>query len=133
MPVVIEGRLEDWLLEREHEAGLGAFKLTLRAAGGATWDSAAGNAFDALWRLREVVEPLGVRFCCNGARENAWSSSMQRQAAQGLVVYLLALPRNGAALPVVDTFGVASERDVVTVAEQRAWYSAWLASGRDTR
>jgi transposase len=91
----------------------------------------AATAPELVAQVGVGTEPLGVRLCCNGSRRDAWSSGMQRDMGQGLVAYLLSLPRSKERPPQVDTLGPAPSDEVVSVAEQRAWYESWLAHPPD--
>jgi len=130
--VVIDQRgTEEWSIEKETIAPHRSYRLTLGAPDGRSWSAEAGNVFQCLLDLRGLVEPLGVRLCCNGSRRNAWCSGMQADMGQGLFVYLLTRPRTTDRPQQVDTLGAASPDDVVSVGEQRAWYEEWLGPRPD--
>jgi hypothetical protein len=101
-------------------------ELALRSTTNGTWEVIGDDVFGALMQLRELVEPLGVMLCCNGARLNAWSSGMLRSMGEGQSVYLLPETDRTSKPPVVATLGCADPVEVVGVADQRAWFEAWL-------
>jgi hypothetical protein len=121
-----QGSSEEWSIAKETIAAHRSYRLTLDAPDGRQWSAEASDVFECLMELRGHVEPLGVRVCCNGSRYNAWSSGMQRDMGQGLVVYLLTRPRTKERPPQAETLGAAPPSEIVTVAEQRAWYEEWL-------
>ncbi|GAA2756150.1 hypothetical protein [Actinopolymorpha rutila] len=90
-----------------------------------TWTATGTDVFDAVLNLREQLDAVGVRLCCNGARRNAWASGMQRDMARGRFVYLLGdEPGHPGQVPALDP---APCDQVVTVQEQKNFYSSWLA------
>ena len=121
-----QGLTEEWSIAKETIVAYRSYRLTLDTPDGRRWSAEASDVFQCLMELRGQVEPLGVRLCCNGSRYNAWSSGMQRDMGQGLVVYLLIRPRTNERPPQVDTLGAAPPAEIVTVAEQRAWHEEWL-------
>jgi hypothetical protein len=132
IPVAIDRDLtEEWSITKEALVAHHSHRLTLEALDGRSWSAEASDVFECLMELRNQVEPLGVRLCCNGSRRNAWSSGMQSDMGQGLVVYLLSRPRSKERPPQVDTLGPAPSDEVVSVAEQQAWYESWLAHPPD--
>lgn len=81
----------------------------------------------ALLKLRCFqLEPAGIQLCCNGARRNAWASTMQREMAAGYAVYLTRLGERGRP-PFVRTLDPAPRDDCGTVAEQQAFHEQWSA------
>src|ERR1039457_2545665 len=86
--------------------------------------------FEALRRARLVMEDVGLRPCCAGARRDTWASGMQRDMADGLFCYVLAYPRTKIQPPQLGTFDAASPVLIGTVADQEAFNKAWVASPR---
>lgn len=119
---------EEWPIEVETVAAHQRYRLTLRSRDGRQWAAAGTDVFACLLDIRNQIEPDGLRLCCNGSRRNAWSSGMQRDMGQGFVVYLLSKPRAKVRPPQVRTLGPALPGEVVSVAEQLAWHTEWLAS-----
>lgn len=118
---------EQWSIERQTLSAHRSYRLIVQAPDGTSWSAEAHDVFGSLMKVREQIEPTGALLCCNGARRNAWSSGMQRDMGQGLFVYLLSLPRTPKP-PQVRTLDPAPPSQVVSAAEQQAWYRAWLAS-----
>lgn len=119
-----DGRVDQWAIEhstlgRDH-------RLVLRSPTNDQWTSQARDVFECLMGLREQVEPLGLRLCCNGARRDAWASGMQRDMGSGFTTYLLGDTPKGQRPPAVATLDTAPIELVVTADEQRSWYRAWL-------
>jgi len=98
--------------------------LALSDGSGRVWEALGGDVFDALMRLRLEAERDSVQILCNGARRNAWSSGMQRDMGEGYSVYLLQAEK-GARQPEVATLDPAPPDQVVSVAEQRAFFEEW--------
>jgi hypothetical protein len=103
------------------------YRLTLLAPDGREWSTERADIFEYLLALRDQVEPLGLRLCCNGARRDAWASGMQRDMGMGTWVYLLTDVDPGQRPPQVRTLDPAPAESVVSVQEQRAWHADWLA------
>lgn len=120
------GRAEGWQIEDEVDAAHRGYRLTLVAPDSRSWTAFGPDIFECLLDLRRQVEPDGLRLCCNGSRPNAWSSGMQRDTGSGRVVFLLSKPRTRTRPPQVRTLDPAPSCEVVSVAEQLAWYSDWL-------
>jgi hypothetical protein len=120
VPVAEGGETLTWTLaldkpERHQVA------LALRDPFGRAWEATGGDVFDALMKLRLQAERDGIQICCNGARRNAWSSGMQRDMGEGYVVYLLRAQKEDRP-PEVRTLDPAPAEEVVSVAEQRAFF-----------
>jgi len=127
VPVAVEGsHAGTWAItvQRPQDRSI---VLALADPHGRAWEARGGDVFDALMNLRCELEPAGIQVCCNGARRNAWSSGMQRDMGVGETTYLLTLGEHGVRPPSVKTLEPAPLEDVGSVAEQRAFYEAWLA------
>lgn len=86
------------------------------------------DLFEALIALRLRLELDGYVLLCNAARKDAYPSRISREMGGGRKVYLHKLGMQGRREDLVDTLGVAAYEQVGTVAEQRAFYDAWLES-----
>jgi hypothetical protein len=122
------GETEQWTLDLDTIAPHHAYRLTVGAPDGRNWTAEDSDVFACLSAVREQVEPVGYRLCCNGARRDAWASGMQRDMGGGIVVYLLADVIGHDRPPQVETLAAAPPDAVCTVAEQRSWHDSWLAS-----
>lgn len=80
-------------------------------------ESRADDAFEALCRVREQLEPAGWRLGVAGAQLDVWPSGMARDQGGGLSAYRLTAGRAG---PVVGTFEPVDPATVTTVAQQQA-------------
>jgi hypothetical protein len=126
MPVTERGEQATWSLQIQKPEPT-RFALALSNGSGRSWKATGHDVFDALMNLRLSAEQDDVQICCNGARPNAAVSGMLGEARQGYVVYLLGEPgdpRSGLP-PVADTLGPAPAAEVVSVAEQRAFFEAF--------
>ncbi|GAB3598384.1 hypothetical protein [Microbacterium tumbae] len=79
-------------------------------------EARADDAFEALCRVRDVLEPLGWRIGVAGAQPDVWPSGMARDQGRGLSAYRMT-PE--AITGVVETFEPVDPASVTTVAEQR--------------
>lgn len=116
--------VQEWALDRA-DADV-ALELTLRAPDGRAWTATGVDSFRALEALRLQVEPDGIRLCCNGARPEVYPSRMAIAGTDGDVAYRLRRGRRKSARRLVKALDPADCADVVTVAEQRAWYEDWI-------
>jgi hypothetical protein len=127
VPVTEHGEQATWPLQvTKPEAN--RFDLALSDERGRTWEATGHDVFDALMNLRLVAERDNVQICCNGARPNAARSGMLGEAREGYAVYLLQEPQDpkSGLPPVVETLDPAPASEVVSVAEQRAFFEALL-------
>ena len=116
------------LLEWERLAPHRLYRLTARLEGLDDVMTESSDCFRALQEVRSRLEETGLKLCCNGARTDAWASGMQRDMGEGLVCYLLSLPRQAGRPQTVSIFGSAPVDSVGTVAEQEVHYQRWAAS-----
>ena len=121
-----DGTIDEWSMELSTLPGQ-RYRLVLHSATSEAWTGEATDVFECLMQLRDQLEPLGFRLCCNGSRRDAWSSGMQRDMGSGLSTYLLGETPRGQRPPSVPTLGSAPLETVVTAIEQRNWHDAWVA------
>lgn len=94
---------------------------------GPVYESHGPNLWECLKSIRNTCEPLGVRICCNGARKDCYPSAMALQMGGGHKVIVREMGRPVTSLDsVVKLFDPADLSQVGTVAEQEAYYRAWL-------
>lgn len=86
------------------------------------------NLFDALGRLRVVLESLDCQVCCNGARYDAWASNRAKEMGGGERVYKTPLGRNRTNADLVPTLAPAERCDCVTVTAQLEHHIRWMRS-----
>lgn len=87
----------------------------------------ADDAFEALCRIRDELEPSGWRIGVAGAQRDVWPSGMSRDQGGGLVAYRMTA---GGAAGIVDTFEPVDPVTVTTIAEQRAEVDRLREEGR---
>lgn len=80
-------------------------------------EARADDAFEALCRVREQLEPAGWRLGVAGAQVDVWPSGMARDQGGGLRAYRLT---DTVAGPIVDTFEPVDPATVTTVVDQEA-------------
>lgn len=109
-------------------------RVSLEFPEGNSLSGQGGDLWEALVVLRLELERLGFLLSCNGSRRNVFPSAMLRQTSGGRLAYALTLPRGDHAGPAVDILDPAGPtHDLTTVALQREWFDAWLASDLDSR
>ena len=89
----------------------------------------ATDVFEALMQIRVVLDHHDILVLCNGARRDAWPSSMARDMGGGRRVYVTAIGRR-ACFPtdLVATFDRAPSESVSTVPAQLDFHRRWLES-----
>jgi hypothetical protein len=86
----------------------------------------ASDFFDAFCRVRERLEPLGLKPLCYGASRNVFPSSMARDMGEGLKAYKMRLGQPATVL--VSIFAEGPDVEPASVATQHAFWGAWLRS-----
>src|SRR4051812_1204472 len=92
----------------------------------------ADDLFEALRRLRTLLEQDGFRLLCNGSRIDVSPSGMSRGMSGGRKAYVLRLGVPGELADLVDIFEYAEPSATGTVAQQSEFKGAWIASLRGT-
>lgn len=123
------GALERWALEHGQVLdgdGRSTHELSLRSPTGAGWTASATDIFEALLRLRRLLEPSEIRVLCNGARLNAWASGMARDMGGGWQVYLLTPGEPADRRSLVPTLGPAPLDSIAaSVGAQKQFFVNW--------
>jgi hypothetical protein len=88
------------------------------------------DAFEALLKAREQVEPDGWRIGVTGACADVWPSGMARDMGAGLVAYRLPDDRRPTREDLVDVFSPTDPDVVVDVQGQRAATTALMRRPR---
>jgi hypothetical protein len=122
--VLVDGAEQTWTLAHARDAMDQRLTLTAPTR---SWTVRAHDLFEALRELRRQLEPEAISVCCQGARPNAWSSSMQRDMGVGHHTYLTEIGLAGRP-PQTQTLAPAPCAEVGTVAEQDAFHARWMAS-----
>jgi hypothetical protein len=86
--------------------------------------------FDALCRIREQLAVVGHTLHCYGASRNVFPSGMARDMGAGLKAYRLQMGRSSDLADLVSIFASGPDVEPVSVADQEAFYDAWLRSFR---
>jgi len=101
------------------------FAVTATDPAGVAWTGTGHDWFDALRALRVVLDPLGFRLLCAGARADVGQSGMLADSTQGEYVYLLKPGRSPKQTAWI--FDPANAAEVASVADQEASFERWLA------
>ena len=86
------------------------------------------NIFDALCRLRAVLESNGCLICCNGARRDTWASGIAKDMGGGERVYATRLGRPATPSDLVPILAPADCSICVALSAQLAYHIQWLQS-----
>ncbi|WP_051796880.1 hypothetical protein [Catenuloplanes japonicus] len=92
-----------------------------------TFESRAGDFFDALIGLRRQLAPLGWAIAVQGARADAYPSPMQRERS-ALQLYRRITGRKTSRDDIVKIFDPLDPALIVTPEDQRARFESWLES-----
>lgn len=91
------------------------------------YTATASDMFEALVRLRQQLEPHGWMIAVQGARRDAYPSGMARDMGGGMKIYVMCPGRAASMDDLVETLADAPVEQLSTVADQRAYWEAWLA------
>lgn len=120
------------ILEAWEEAPDDGDRVLLRLRfGDAEWTSRADDFFTALASLRTDFESDGSRLLIYGASKDVYPSPMIRSMGSGSKAYRLKPGEQAKTADLVSIFGTGSDVLAASVAEQEAFYAAWLASLRN--
>lgn len=86
------------------------------------------NIFDALCRLRAVLEPFGFLICCNGARRDSWASGLAKDMGGGKRVYLTRGGHRATTSDLVATLAPADCSKCVRLSVQLMYHIQWIRS-----
>jgi hypothetical protein len=78
--------------------------------------------------LRLFLEKHNFQIVCEGAKLNAWASSMCRDMSGGRRVYLTKMGQRAKIQELTNTFCDAGVENLATVAQQSEYHKAWLGS-----
>ena len=105
-----------------------AVRLGLVFNGGIVFADSDEGYFDALFRIRQVIEPDGYRILCLGASGGVFPSGMSGGMGTGDMAYRLKKGKPATSNDLVSIFDVDESVVPVTVEEQRAYFNEWLES-----
>lgn len=86
------------------------------------------NYFDALTKLREILEQDGIQILCKGANRNVYPSAMQFNMGIGRSAYMLTMHKQAMQRDVVDIFEPSNINECVSVDEQKQYFNLWAES-----
>lgn len=86
----------------------------------------ANDLFDCLCELRIFLEKNGFLILCNGARVDAYPSTMSREMSGGRKVYILKIGEKANLESLVHIFAEAPRDKVGTVNEQADYYKRFI-------
>lgn len=86
------------------------------------------NYFDALVRLRRILEKNDMQILCKGANKNVYPSAMQLNMGYGRQAYLLTMHQQAKLKDIVDIFDLSSVADCVSIDEQKKYFDLWTES-----
>ncbi len=88
----------------------------------------SSDLFDALCKLRLVLERHNYKILCNGGRIDAWPSNMARDMGGGKKVYITQIGKRAQFDDLVPLFGPTEGVLVATVQVQIAHHREWIRS-----
>ncbi|MGD1895181.1 MAG: hypothetical protein ACFB15_31880 [Cyclobacteriaceae bacterium] len=92
------------------------------------------DAFNALTRIREQTEKLGIKLLIQGTRPNCWPSGMSAQMSNGTKCYLHEMkPKKYENTDLVEIFDSANEDETGTLEEHNAFKEQWLNMLKESR
>jgi hypothetical protein len=101
--------------------------IRLRFRGQEFFESAS-DYFEALCRLRLLLEPLGYLVAIYGGSRNVYPSRMCRDMGAGLKAYRMRLGAKPDTDDLVDLFQTGPDVQPATVEQQRRFYAEWSSS-----
>lgn len=84
--------------------------------------------FNAFCRVREKLEPLGLKPLCYGASRNVFPSNMVRDMGDGLKAYKMRMGQPATLADLVSNFAEGEDVEPVSVAVQHEFWREWLRS-----
>jgi len=87
--------------------------------------------FDALVKLRRLLEDRKLFILCQGSAKNVYPSRMIRDMSSGLKAYVLKLGKKTSIDNLVEIFDPASVEVVGLISEQIMFFEQWVAIPKD--
>ncbi len=127
-----EGKLLDgtFLLWEESPDDADAVRLELVFNGRTVFADSDEGYFDALSRVRQVIEPDGYRLLCLGASEGVFPSGMSRGMGTGGMAYRLEKGKPATSNDLISIFDTDASVVPVTIEQQQAYFNEWIESLR---
>ena len=92
--------------------------------------ASADDFFEALCLIRLNLEADGLLLFCYGASLNVYPSGMARSMASGKVAYKMQDGKHATKADLVSIYAEGPDVIPATVANQREYFNAWVASDR---
>jgi hypothetical protein len=109
--------------------------IDVSASGSKTQCFGGSDLFEAMIAWRRILDAVGSKLLCAGARTDVFPSGMLRDMSGGRKAYILRMGAQGRSEDIVDIFSATEPELVGTVGEQREyalrWRGSWLPGGRD--
>jgi len=130
--LALRGALLDgtFLLWEGSPADPDAVRLGLTFNGGTVFADSDEGYFDALSRIRRVIEPDGYRLICLGASLRVFPSGMSRGMGTGHMAYRLEDGKPAMTKDLVSIFDADESVVPATVEEQQSYFNKWIESLR---
>jgi hypothetical protein len=93
-----------------------------------TISATAADYFEAMCQIRQLLDAEGIAVLCYGASLNVYPSGMGRDMGQGLKACKMRMGQPTRMLDLVSIFAYESDVQPATVAQQQAYFQAWLKS-----
>jgi hypothetical protein len=125
-------RLRGWL--DGYDGPVPTYRIELVARVGSytcPYTATGPDMFEALVRLRRQLEPDGLMVAVQGSRRDAYPSGMARDMGGGMGVYVMRPGLTVRLEYMVQTLDDAPPDQLATVAEQQAFFTAWLAEPKN--
>jgi hypothetical protein len=122
--------LGEFVLWDESSENLGAVRLELSFNERRIVADSDVGYFDALCKIRTVIEPEGYRLCCFGASKGVYPSGMSRSMGTGDKAYRLEMGKPALAKDLVSIFDTDVSVVPVGSEEQRVFFNMWVESLR---
>lgn len=114
--------------EEELENGDSVARLTLSIPDCTLNESSERGFFDALRRIRLILEKRNILVCCFGGSENVYPSPMQESMGLALLAYRNQHGRQALSADIVNIFDTDDSIKPTTVKDQEDFHRRWLSS-----
>lgn len=95
---------------------------------GRTISGTSEDFFDALIKMRKILEKEDLFLLIYGASKNVWPSPMARNMGAGLRAYKMTMGKQALNADLVEVFGSGPDVQPCTVAEQEKFKDEWFVS-----
>nr|AAP32758.1 unknown [uncultured bacterium] len=102
--------------------------MVVLSFGGQKYEKTSMDYFDALQKVRRVIEKDEIFLQCNGARTDVYPSRMSRDMGLGLSAYVQTMGKKAERKDLVSIFLPSTVECLGTVEEQEKYHIDWLGS-----